>query len=174
MDNDGEAGTPSTHQFVTVPRTSTDGRSHRCQWATCRCACRRDLLSRSVMFAAAMGELFASQQSQSPPVTADLGPFNPLVSRNLPPEQLVIIAIYPLVMVAAFAVALMVAALMSPARGARSPVPIGARRHVGRRCGLHHDSRPRTQRGSSATRHLGAPKQQTVTLIGDSRRRQLH
>lgn len=114
VDNDGESGVPSSHQFVTVPPVPQRTEDPTVASGRLVVALVVAIVVAIGAFAAAMGELFASQQSQSPPVTADLGPFNPLVSRNLPPEQLVIIAILALVMVAAFAVAFeVVAALMS-------------------------------------------------------------
>jgi cellulose synthase/poly-beta-1,6-N-acetylglucosamine synthase-like glycosyltransferase len=64
--------------------------------------------------AAAVGELFAGTQQTTPPTTANLGPFTPLVSTDLPPTQLVLVAIFTLIAVAGCAITFeVIASLMS-------------------------------------------------------------
>ena len=81
-------------------------------------------------FAAAIGEYFAGSQSTAAPTTIQVGPFDPLVSTNRPPGELILIALLTLIGVAASAVAFeTIAALMSisPRRGLlgsyRGPLP---------------------------------------------------
>ncbi len=82
-------------------------------------------------FAMAVGQFFAGSQVPQDPVTVAVGPFNPLVSSELPPPDLVVVALLGIVAVAAAAVTFeVVAALMSvsPRRrllGSHRPVPDG-------------------------------------------------
>jgi len=113
---EGDAGfqRDPSHQFVQVPPIP-----HRAEDPTVASGRLVVALVVAVVvsiaaFAAAVGEFFANQYELAAPTEATLGPFDLLVSRNLPPTELFIVALLALVGVAASAIAFeAIAAMMS-------------------------------------------------------------
>lgn len=116
MGEEGDAGfqRDPSHQFVQVPPIP-----HRAEDPTVASGRLVVALVVAVVvsiaaFAAAVGEFFANQYELAAPTEATLGPFDLLVSRNLPPTELFIVALLALVGVAASAIAFeAIAAMMS-------------------------------------------------------------
>ena len=108
------AKTPAAHSFVEVPPVAQRLEDPTVAYGRLVVAVVVGIVLTVAAVAATVGGYFAGSQVPQDPVAVAVGPFNPLVSQELPPAELVVVALLGMVAVAVAAVTFeMVAALMS-------------------------------------------------------------